>query len=248
MTAVRTILMAFLLTTLSTTSGCVDPQMFSNNESAEKLAQPAEVDDRSSSAPAIPATPAMSEHTAPPILPPAETKSRSREESERQRALYAMQNETPDEDPAIVKMLVETRRDDNRFYDMQIGIRQVFNANSRYFINEDRHITKVQIIGQYFGDEQFAMICELQHLATLEAYAVLISNAGLRPLLKLSSQLQELRLDGCTISDDAIETLSQMKSLKLLTLTKTVITEDGHQRIQEALPTTKVYWGPRPTE
>ena len=55
-------------------------------------------------------------------------------------------------------------------------------------------------------------------------------------VLKPLPRLQDLRLDGATITDAGVETLCAMTSLKSLNLYHTLVSEKGYQRLRQALP------------
>lgn len=66
-----------------------------------------------------------------------------------------------------------------------------------------------------------------------------IDDADLEPLQELSA-LKTLNLAATPISDDAIETLEELEQLEFLSISGTQITPQGLQRLQAALPDTKI--------
>ncbi len=85
--------------------------------------------------------------------------------------------------------------------------------------------------------------------ATLQAWPKLerlnldyttFNDEGLKAISSLP--LRELRLDSANITDAGVVPLSAMKSLKLVNLYHTLVSEDAHGRLVQALPDTKIIW------
>jgi Leucine-rich repeat (LRR) protein len=66
------------------------------------------------------------------------------------------------------------------------------------------------------------------------------NDEGLKSIAALP--LKELRLDSANITDASVDVLSNMKSLRLLNLYHTLVSEEGHARLVKALPQTKIIW------
>ena len=85
--------------------------------------------------------------------------------------------------------------------------------------------------------------------ATLQAWTKLerlnldyttFNDEGVKAISSLP--LRELRLDSANITDAGIASLSAMKSLKLVNLYHTLVSEEAHGRLVRALPDTKIIW------
>ena len=81
----------------------------------------------------------------------------------------------------------------------RLGFIFTVGHNWIHFIDEGRHIIRVQVIGRHFTEEHVAMICELEHLEDLQAPAVAITDDGVKPVIKLADHLQKPDLRGCSI-------------------------------------------------
>lgn len=115
-----------------------------------------------------------------------------------------------------------------------------------------------------FTEKGFAALEPLVNLRRLEAVRTRLSG-GVGPTLAKFSQLEflnldyttindevvqaiaglqlvELRLDSVNISDAAVDALAGMRSLRLLNLYHTVVSEAAHARLLKALPQTKIVW------
>jgi hypothetical protein len=87
---------------------------------------------------------------------------------------------------------------------------------------------------------------EIQKLSQLEKLTLSpanLSSSDIQCLCKLPA-LRELDLTGCSkIDDDAVPHLQKMTGLRMLRLTGTGITDDGAERIDDALPNCRVIYG-----
>jgi len=61
------------------------------------------------------------------------------------------------------------------------------------------------------------------------------------PLLRGTTEIKSLSLDGDTVTDDCIPDLAALTSVTYLQLTNTRITRDGYDQIREALPACTIY-------
>jgi Leucine-rich repeat (LRR) protein len=115
-----------------------------------------------------------------------------------------------------------------------------------------------------FTEKGFASLATLVNLRRLEAVRTRITAASagtLKSFGKLerlnldyttfndealkaisSLPLRELRLDSANITDAGVASLSTMKSLKLVNLYHTLVSEEAHGRLVQALPDTKIIW------
>lgn len=85
------------------------------------------------------------------------------------------------------------------------------------------------------------LIAAFAELEVLRLDYTTIDDAGVAKFQALSG-LRELSLDSASLTDGAIPALSAMKGLKRLNLYHTMVTEEGHRKLRDALPQAEIVW------
>ena len=101
----------------------------------------------------------------------------------------------------------------------------------------------LSLISSQAGDSSLAAIAKASRkLVQLRTVGFGITDGGVAALKNLTN-LRVLELSNSMITDSCIDTLSQLKWLEYLVVQGTQITPDGVKRLQERLPTCKVFGG-----
>jgi hypothetical protein len=80
---------------------------------------------------------------------------------------------------------------------------------------------------------------DLTQLEDLDLDGTSVTDEGLRQLAALT-QLKKLGLSSCEVTDAGLEHLKGLKKLRVLNLWDTKITEEGARRLQQALPNCQI--------
>ena len=115
-----------------------------------------------------------------------------------------------------------------------------FELSNLYVVTNDRTTNNfLLIVG---GIETTENLTRLEKLTLSPAS---LSNSNVKYLCKLRA-LRDLDLSGCTkIDNRAVPYLQKMTGLRKLTLVETAITDEGAERIDDALPDCRVIYGSR---
>jgi len=90
------------------------------------------------------------------------------------------------------------------------------------------------------SNDELQQVARLRRLRYVMLEAVPIDGRGLRHLASLP-RLEEISAHRCGITDNTVDGLLELQSLRVLGIQETRLTDAGRQRIHDALPECKVY-------
>ena len=102
------------------------------------------------------------------------------------------------------------------------------------------HVELLDLGDTTVTDAELEYLMELSQLQTLTLWKTKVTDAGLQHLTGLS-RLQELCLGRTMVTDTGLEHLEGLSQLKSLWLYDTYVTDSGVRKLQQTLPTCKIY-------
>lgn len=127
------------------------------------------------------------------------------------------------------------------------GLSRTFDCKKLYEMERIPNLTHLYLRNSNVDDQILRAIYELDlpELVYLQLGETDITDQGLDGISKLS-QLEHLVLHDTSISDIATDELARLQKLQVLDLRRTNVSLEGFERLQIALPKTKIFLKERP--